>query len=54
MAKIILLAGGTGNLGQRVINALVGRDAEVRAVVRASSDIEKIHMLEKFRAGCLR
>jgi hypothetical protein len=47
MKKIILVAGGTGNLGGRVINALLNRDAEVRVVVRASSDIEKIHKLEK-------
>jgi hypothetical protein len=47
MKKIILVAGGTGNLGGRVINALLDRGAEVRVVVRASSDIEKINKLKK-------
>jgi nucleoside-diphosphate-sugar epimerase len=47
MDKIILVAGGTGNLGGRVINALIDRGAEVRAVVRSSSDIEKVNKLEK-------
>jgi len=46
MKKIILIAGGTGNLGQRIINALLKKDAEVRVVVRPSSDIGKIKNLE--------
>jgi nucleoside-diphosphate-sugar epimerase len=47
MKKIILVAGGTGNLGERIINALLGRGAEVRAVVRPSINIEKLNKLEK-------
>ena len=47
MKKIILVAGGTGNLGEKIINALLNKEAEVRAVVRSSSDIEKINNLEK-------
>ena len=47
MKKIILVAGGTGDLGGRVINALIDRGAEVRAVVRSSTDIKKINRLEK-------
>ena len=47
MKKIILVAGATGNLGERVINALLDRGAEVRVVVRSSSDIEKLNKLEK-------
>jgi len=46
MKKIILIAGGTGNLGQRIINALLKKGAEVRVVVRPSSDIGKIKNLE--------
>ncbi len=47
MKKIILVAGATGNLGERVINALLDRSSEVRVVVRSSSDIEKLNKLEK-------
>lgn len=43
--KIVLIAGGTGNLGERIINALLDRGAEVHAVVRSSSDIEKVNRL---------
>ncbi len=46
MNKIILIAGGTGNLGQRIINALLKKGAEVRVVVRPGSDIGKIKNLE--------
>ena len=35
MKKIILVEGATGNLGARIINALLDRGAEVRAVVRS-------------------
>jgi len=47
MEKIILVAGATGNLGERIVKALLKRGAEVRIVVRASSDSEKINRLEK-------
>jgi saccharopine dehydrogenase-like NADP-dependent oxidoreductase len=47
MKKVILVAGGTGNLGKRIINALLDRGAEVRAVVRSSSGVEKVNKLEK-------
>lgn len=46
MKKIILVAGATGNLGLRIVKALLNKDAEVRAVVRSNSDIEKIKELE--------
>jgi len=46
MKKIILIAGGTGNLGQRIINALLKKGAEVRVVARPGSDISKIKNLE--------
>ena len=47
MKKIILVAGGTGNLGGRIINALLDRGAEVRVAVRSSCDIEKLNKLEE-------
>jgi nucleoside-diphosphate-sugar epimerase len=47
MGKIVLVAGATGNLGKRIINALLNKKAEVHAVVRSSSDIEKVNQLEK-------
>jgi len=46
MKKIILVAGATGNLGERIINALLARGAEVRAVVRSGCDVEKLNKLE--------
>ena len=47
MKKIILVAGATGNLGERIARAMLKRGAEVRIVVRANSDSEKINRLEK-------
>jgi uncharacterized protein YbjT (DUF2867 family) len=44
--NIILVAGATGDLGGRIVRALLNRDAEVIAIVRSSSDIEKINLLE--------
>lgn len=38
MSGLILVAGGTGDLGGRIINALLNRGASVRMVVRAGSD----------------
>ncbi|MEO5911768.1 MAG: NmrA family NAD(P)-binding protein [Pelobium sp.] len=47
MKKIVLVAGATGNLGQKIANALVKRNAEVRAIVRSSTDPEKIASIKK-------
>ena len=46
MKDIIVVAGGTGNLGERIIKALLEKGAEVRAVVRLSSNPEKLNKLE--------
>ncbi len=54
MKKIIVVAGGTGNLGQRIIKALLDKDTEVRAIVRHSSDADKINNLEKLGAKVFR
>jgi nucleoside-diphosphate-sugar epimerase len=46
MKKTILIAGATGNLGMRIVEALQGKNVEIRAVVRQSSDAEKVKKLE--------
>jgi nucleoside-diphosphate-sugar epimerase len=47
MQPIILVAGATGNLGGRIIHALLEKGAEVRALVRPSTDSDKIKKLEQ-------
>jgi hypothetical protein len=47
MNKIIVVAGATGNLGNRICRELIKRGADVRAIVRTSSDPDKIETLEK-------
>ena len=41
MTQTILVAGGTGNLGERIVKALIKRGADVRAIVRSGSESEK-------------
>jgi len=43
----ILVAGGTGNLGGRIITALLQRGATVRAIVRAETDPTKVAALTR-------
>jgi uncharacterized protein YbjT (DUF2867 family) len=50
LKKIIVVAGGTGNLGGQIVANLLKLGAEVRVVIRASSDALKIAQLEKFGA----
>lgn len=50
MEKIILVAGATGNLGLRIVKALVNRGAEIRVVVRKASNPEIIKTLEQLGA----
>lgn len=47
MKKIIVIAGATGNLGGKIVNALIAKGAEVRAIVRLETDIRKIEALEQ-------
>lgn len=47
MTKIIVIAGATGNLGGKIVNALIAKGAEVRAIVRLKTDPKKIEDLEK-------
>ncbi|WP_227699207.1 aromatic alcohol reductase [Spirosoma radiotolerans] len=43
----ILIAGATGDLGGRIINALLERGANVRALVRPGTDAAKVAKLEQ-------
>ena len=47
MKKIIVVAGSTGNLGNRICRELIKRGVEVRAIVRASADPKKIETLKE-------
>ncbi|KAA9352779.1 NmrA family NAD(P)-binding protein [Larkinella humicola] len=47
MKKAILVAGATGNLGSKICRELLKREADVSAIVRTSSDPEKIETLAK-------
>jgi len=46
MEKTILVAGATGSLGEKICRELIRRGAEVKAVVRAESNAEKVNALE--------
>jgi len=45
--KIIVVAGATGNLGGKIVNRLLTKDVEVRAIVRLETDINKVKDLEE-------
>jgi uncharacterized protein YbjT (DUF2867 family) len=47
MAKTILVAGATGRLGGKIVDALLEQGAEVRAVVRAESDLRTVGALRE-------
>lgn len=47
MSKIILVAGATGNLGSRIVRALIQGGAKVSVLVRNSTSQDKINQLEK-------
>ena len=50
MKQTIVIAGGTGNLGELIVKALIKRGAAVRAIVRPETKAEKIEKLEKLGA----
>ena len=50
MNKIILVAGATGNLGERIVKALLQKNVEVRIVVRPTTDQEKVTKLQALGA----
>jgi NAD(P)-dependent dehydrogenase (short-subunit alcohol dehydrogenase family) len=47
MDKLILVAGATGTLGQKICRELIKRNAHVRAIVRDTSKKEKVDVLQK-------
>ena len=47
MKKTIVVAGATGNLGYRICKELIKKEAHVKAIVRRSSDPEKVASLRK-------
>ncbi len=50
MKKTILVAGATGNLGGRIVRALLDQGADVRVIARPSSDKEQLNVLERLGA----
>jgi hypothetical protein len=50
MKPTILVAGATGNLGERIVKVLLIKEADIRILVRANSNKEKINALEKLGA----
>ncbi|MET0637481.1 MAG: NmrA family NAD(P)-binding protein [Chitinophagaceae bacterium] len=46
MKPIILVAGGTGNLGSKIIHALLSKGADVRAIVRSETNKQKVDELD--------
>jgi uncharacterized protein YbjT (DUF2867 family) len=49
----ILIAGGTGHLGGKIVRELVKRGAEVRAVIHANTKPEKIAALKQHSIGVI-
>ena len=47
MNNNILIAGATGNLGGKIVNYLLNKGANVKAIVRKETDIQKIKHLEE-------
>lgn len=45
MSKTIAVAGATGELGKRIVHALLARGASVQALVRGTSDRQKVDAL---------
>ena len=50
MKNTITVAGGTGNLGGRIVRDLIKRGAVVRAIVRPETDADKVEKLKNFGA----
>ncbi|MBC7743800.1 MAG: NmrA family NAD(P)-binding protein [Flavobacterium sp.] len=46
MKKTIVIAGATGNLGGKIVDALLAKEADVKAIVRLETDNKKIEKLE--------
>ncbi len=53
MSNVVLVAGGTGNLGERIVKHLIKNGATVKIVVRNSSKAEKLSQLTELGAEVL-
>lgn len=51
MEQTILVAGATGNLGERIVKALLKKGAAVRILTRPESDPQKVMMLQELGAS---
>jgi NAD(P)-dependent dehydrogenase (short-subunit alcohol dehydrogenase family) len=54
MRKTILVAGATGNLGLRIVKALLRHDANIIALVRHGADEDKLGILELLGAKVIK
>ena len=54
MKKTIVVAGGTGNLGQRIVSALLEKGADVRVIIRSGTDVDKVKRLTNSGATVFR
>lgn len=54
MKTTILVAGATGNLGEKVCRELIKRGANVKAIVRAESDAAKVDALQKLGVAVIK
>lgn len=54
MKKLILIAGATGNLGEKICRELIKKNVSVRAIVRDGSNEDKIDRLENMGVDIFR
>jgi nucleoside-diphosphate-sugar epimerase len=47
MAKTILVAGATGDLGGKIVDELINKNTDVRALIRSASNPDKVEQLRK-------
>jgi nucleoside-diphosphate-sugar epimerase len=47
MKKTIVIAGATGDLGGRIVKALLEKEAIIHALVRTSTEVDKVRKLEQ-------
>lgn len=46
MKTLIFVAGGTGNLGGKIIDSLLSHGADVRTIVRKDGETDKVNKLK--------
>jgi uncharacterized protein YbjT (DUF2867 family) len=49
----ILVAGGTGSLGSRIIRELLKRGADIRVIIRPNTALDKIAVLKQYDIGVI-